>query len=248
MIKYEDIENVNEKLKTTDIKGKDYVEVNQRVKAFRMLYPEGIIDNRLASNIAGVCVFKAQVGYYEEDGCVRWLATGYAYEKEDSTFINKTSYIENCETSAVGRALGMLSLGIGTSIASAEEVVNAINNQNITKEDAENYVLDFGKHAGLKLAELPSSYLHWLYENNANCKQMIDLLGLIQSDDEIIESTIIIQDIMKLIDETGLDLDKIKEKYKIDSLSGTEVSVLKTIKNKLEKLKETKAKVVAENE
>ena len=49
--------------------------------------------------------------------------------KEDSNFINKTSYIENCETSAVGRALGIFGIGVDTSIASAEEVLNAINNQ-----------------------------------------------------------------------------------------------------------------------
>ena len=57
------------------------------------------------------------------------IATGTAYEKENSTFINKTSYIENCETSAVGRALGMAGFGIDTSVASAEEVANAIKNQ-----------------------------------------------------------------------------------------------------------------------
>ncbi|MCQ2771082.1 MAG: hypothetical protein MJ236_04705, partial [Clostridia bacterium] len=50
-------------------------------------------------------------------------------EKESSSFINKTSFIENCETSAVGRALGFAGIGSKTSIASAEEVRNAINNQ-----------------------------------------------------------------------------------------------------------------------
>ena len=56
-------------------------------------------------------------------------ATGIAYERESTSFINKTSYIENCETSCVGRALGMLGIGIDTSIASAEEVENALENQ-----------------------------------------------------------------------------------------------------------------------
>ena len=54
---------------------------------------------------------------------------GDAYEKEDSAFINKTSYIESCETSAVGRALGMCGIGIDTSVASADEVLNAIKQQ-----------------------------------------------------------------------------------------------------------------------
>ena len=65
------------------------------------------------------------------------LGTGTAYEKESSTFINKTSYIENCETSAVGRALGMAGFGIDTSVASAEEVKNAINNQTKADENIE---------------------------------------------------------------------------------------------------------------
>ena len=62
-----------------------------------------------------------------EEGNV--IGIGHAYEKENSSFINKTSYIENCETSAVGRALGMCGFGIETSIASYEEVANAIKNQ-----------------------------------------------------------------------------------------------------------------------
>ena len=64
----------------------------------------------------------------DENGVV--LATGHAQEKESSSFINKTSFIENCETSVVGRALGMCGIGVDVSIASAEEVQNAINNQN----------------------------------------------------------------------------------------------------------------------
>ena len=145
-IKFEDIKKANETIMTTDIKGKEYAEVNQRIKAFRMVYPTGYIVTNMESNDNGVCIFKAQVGYYVEHNTVSedkndkkyqdtylekiTLATGTAYEKENSTFINKTSYIENCETSAIGRALGMAGFGIDTSIASAEEVANAIENQN----------------------------------------------------------------------------------------------------------------------
>ena len=134
---FEDIQKVNEGLKTTDIKGKDYVEVNQRIKAFRQLYPDGFIRTSLVSLEDGMCVIHAEVGVnYVEDG-MRYsvvLGTGYAYEKEQSSYINKTSYIENCETSAVGRALGMLGIGIDTSVASAEEVRNAINQQELNAE------------------------------------------------------------------------------------------------------------------
>ena len=129
MITFEQIQKANESIRTTDIKGKEYAEVNQRIKAFRQVYPTGAILTEMVSNENGVCVFKAMCGYYNDDDTMMILGIGTAYEKESSSFINKTSYIENCETSAVGRALGMCGFGIDVSIASAEEVQNAINNQ-----------------------------------------------------------------------------------------------------------------------
>ncbi len=128
-ITYENIEKANSQLKTTDVKGTPYTEVHQRIKAFRMVYPTGYITTKMESNSNGVCVFRSHVGYYE-NGQKHELGVGTAYEKENSSFINKTSYIENCETSAVGRALGMAGFGIDISVASVEEVKNAINNQN----------------------------------------------------------------------------------------------------------------------
>lgn len=125
MCNWEEIQKANETIKTTDIKGKDYAEVNQRIKAFRMVYPTGSITTEIVSLVDGVVTMKTTIK--DNEGNV--LSTGYAYEKENSTFINKTSFIENCETSAVGRALGMCGFGIDTSVASAEEVRNAIENQ-----------------------------------------------------------------------------------------------------------------------
>lgn len=129
MISFEDIKKANETIKTTDIKGKEYAEVNQRIKAFRMVYPQGTIETALVKCENGMCIMRAEVMIREENG-MRVLGTGTAYEKENSSFINKTSYIENCETSAVGRALGMAGFGIDTSIASYEEVANAMQQQN----------------------------------------------------------------------------------------------------------------------
>lgn len=131
-IKFEDIQEANKIIKTTDVKGKQYAEVNQRIKAFRMLYPTGTIETEMMSNEDGICIFRANI--YDGE---KLLGTGTAYERENSTFINKTSYIENCETSAVGRALGMCGLGIDTSLASAEEVQNAIANQQTVKSKKE---------------------------------------------------------------------------------------------------------------
>lgn len=111
-------------METINIKGKEYIPVNERIKEFWKRYPDGNIITEILSNQDGVCVIKAEVWVNDER-----KATGHAYEKETSSFINKTSYIENCETSAVGRALGILGIGIDTSIASAEEVDNAIYQQ-----------------------------------------------------------------------------------------------------------------------
>lgn len=125
MITFEDIKKANDTIATMNIAGKDYAEVNQRIKAFRMVYPEGTINTEIISLENGVCTMKATA---MNEGKI--LGTGFAQEKEGSTFINKTSYIENCETSAVGRALGMCGFGIDTSVCSAEELQNALNNQN----------------------------------------------------------------------------------------------------------------------
>ncbi len=132
---FEDIQKANESIKTTEIKGKQYAEVNQRIKAFRQLYPEGFIKTEILSLEGGIVTMQAKVGWYFADGSEVILATGTAQEKETTSYINKTSYIENCETSAVGRALGMIALGVDTSIASAEEVENAISGQEQMKQD-----------------------------------------------------------------------------------------------------------------
>lgn len=125
MNKSEEIQKANGTLKSTDIKGKGYIEVNQRIKAFRQVYPTGTISTDIVSLENGVVMMKTTV--LDDNG--KTLATGLAYEKESSSFINKTSFIENCETSAIGRALGFCGFGIDSSVASAEEVENAIINQ-----------------------------------------------------------------------------------------------------------------------
>lgn len=125
MATWEAIENVNRVLNPVDVKGKGYIEVNQRVKAFRMIYPEGAIVTEIIDCANGVVTMKATA--IDNEGKI--LATGFANEKESASFINKTSYIENCETSAVGRALGFCGFGIDTSICSADELNNALEQQ-----------------------------------------------------------------------------------------------------------------------
>ena len=76
------------------------------------------------------CVCKCTIA----DNSGRVIATGHAHEERSASNINKTSFVENCETSAVGRALAMLGIGIDTSIASANEVSDAIAKQESKKE------------------------------------------------------------------------------------------------------------------
>jgi len=130
---FEEIQRANSTLSTMDIKGKAYVLVNERIKAFRMLYPDGIIETELLNDTDGRCVFKAIIR--KPDGDI--LGTGHAYEVEAASYINKTSYIENCETSAVGRALAMCGIGIDTSVASYEEVDMAIKKQDAMQEKSQ---------------------------------------------------------------------------------------------------------------
>ena len=138
-VTYDVIKKANEEIKPIKIERydkkqgkmvvKEYAEVHERVKAFRMVYPNGFIITECLSDEEGRCVFKASVGFYDDDGEPKTIGTGMAYEMEKASKINSTSYIENCETSAVGRALGFCGFGIDSSIASAEETNHAIDQQ-----------------------------------------------------------------------------------------------------------------------
>lgn len=183
---FEELQKANETLSTMDIKGKNYVLVNERVKAFRMLYPEGTITTEILDLHDGVVVMKSTV----LDGDGKVLASGMAYEKETSSYINKTSYIENCETSAVGRALGFLGIGVDTSIASYEEVQNAVNNQEkkpekyakyktatISQDEAKNLVQELQRN-GAKLDYWLNKYSISKFDE-LTPEQMIEIYGAI---------------------------------------------------------------------
>ena len=117
----------NYKFKTTNIRGKQYVEVNERIKFFRQEdeYKNWTLSTEFTALDSDMCVCKAIVA----DPAQRIIASGHAHEERSSSHINKTSYVENCETSAIGRALAMMGIGIDTSIASANEVNDAIAKQ-----------------------------------------------------------------------------------------------------------------------
>lgn len=113
------------KLKTVNIKGKEYVEVNERIKYFRKTYPKYSLTSEVLEKTSDSILIIASI--LNEEG--RVIANGLAEENRGSSYINKTSYVENCETSAWGRALANFGIGLDTSVASADEVQNAIANQ-----------------------------------------------------------------------------------------------------------------------
>ena len=123
----------NYKFKTTNIRGKQYVEVNERIKFFRQeeQYKNWTLMSEFTHLDADVAVCKATIA----DDKGRVVSTGHAHEERGSSNINKTSFVENCETSAIGRALAMLGIGIDTSIASANEVEEAIAKQQAMIDD-----------------------------------------------------------------------------------------------------------------
>jgi len=118
----------NYQFKTTNIKGKAYVEVNERIKFFRLdeQYKGYCLESEMVHLTNDTVCIKAII----KDVSDRIVATGIAYEEKGASRINSTSYVENCETSAWGRALANLGIGIDTSIASSSEVSIAIANQN----------------------------------------------------------------------------------------------------------------------
>lgn len=125
MFTYENITDVNATLPRIDIKGKRYTLVSSRVQAFRRLIPDGSISTEILSLNEETVVMRATIT--DETG--RILATGTAFECKGASFINRTSFVENCETSAVGRALAMLGIGSEEQMCSAEELVTALRNQ-----------------------------------------------------------------------------------------------------------------------
>ncbi len=106
-----------------EIHGKVYLTVARRIDDFRKStsYKNWSIETAKVEAQDPYVVIKATIRNAEN----RIVATGYAEESRTYGKINKTSALENAETSAVGRALAFLGLG-GSEIASADEVSNAI--------------------------------------------------------------------------------------------------------------------------
>ena len=141
-----------------NIRGKEYKTVALRVAEFREKFPNYFLTTEIVKIDDDQCIIKAYAGIHKDDGQNQVFATGHAQEFRKASQINGTSYVENCETSAIGRALASLGIG-GTEFASANEVVNAIHQQNNpVKEEvseaeltvAKNKLLEASKEGKLK--------------------------------------------------------------------------------------------------
>ena len=123
-------------MKTIDIHGKPYVMVKDRIDEFHKNNPNGSITTEVHSGYSkDFFIVKAVV--IPDIKNEKRIFTGHAMEEIGSSQINKTSCLENAETSAIGRALGALNIGIIDSYASANEVANAIHQQENTKPVSE---------------------------------------------------------------------------------------------------------------
>lgn len=116
-------------MKTVDIKGRKYVTVNERIKYFVKHKTGYALLTEIIKVTDDECIIRATA--YDENN--RPVATGHAQEFRNASNINKTSYVENCETSAIGRCLAVLGIGIDEEIASADEVQNALERANSEK-------------------------------------------------------------------------------------------------------------------
>ena len=135
-------------MKSVNIKGKEYITVNERLIYFRSQpqFKGWRISEELVSLDEKEGLFKVTI--INPDGFE--MAVAHAQEYRDSSYINKTSFVENGFTSALGRALGYLGIGINTAIASADEVQTAVKNQPEKQDDNRPWLSEDNKNAVLK--------------------------------------------------------------------------------------------------
>lgn len=177
---------------TVVIHGKVYETVALRVQKFRDAHKDYSLETEIVCRDIEVVAMKALI----RDPSGRIVATGHAEEYRSSSTINKTSALENAETSAIGRALAAFGLG-GTEFATADEVANAITSKppapaasgqgvkdaalaNLTAGRRQ-VVLDTGVQIQDKMAEGKDFDALGLYESITDSDERVALWGLLNS-------------------------------------------------------------------
>jgi transposase len=135
----EKINRIEKSFKTMNIKGKQYVEVKERIKylAYDFTGNYSITTEFWHYPESKTWVVKATLTM--EQGGMSSVYTGLAQEVESDSYkdVNHTSALENCETSAIGRACAMAGIGVDISIASADEMNKALNRINKAPQDTQ---------------------------------------------------------------------------------------------------------------
>jgi hypothetical protein len=125
--------------KAVDIKGKKYVLVSDRVLYFNETYPKGCIATEMLSTPEAKHIIIKAIVYPDGANSTRFF-TGHSQAVIGDGYINKTAALENAETSAVGRALAMMGIGVIDSIASVDEIKKATakmpQNVDLPEEDS----------------------------------------------------------------------------------------------------------------
>lgn len=186
---------------TIKIHGKEYLEVKDRVAWFRKECPHWSINTDIVNinEKDGTIIIKATVS--DETG--RIMGAGHAHEFRDdpSSMVNKYSHVENCETSAIGRALASIGYGIDDSYASANEIEIANNKKSRTEKkekiqpdtdfegDWQNAIIPIGKNKGKKLGELSAKQRQWYLEDYEANEDYPDSLAFRKACDNCIEET-----------------------------------------------------------
>lgn len=260
-------------LKTIKIKGQDYVQVSERIRHFRTSedYKGWAIEVEWLRIDEDIAIARAIIR--DAEGVAKSMGTTMEKREErkegEKVKINETSHVENCETSAIGRALGILGIGIaGGEVASYEEVlrakkqqiINSINNMIDEKNRDEFEERDFSLMNLEELEEIEKQLQ--IQEKNKICKSIVemctqedigeilkkyrtnnlgnlDLKDLIYLHDRIVTSNQIvskkdIQDLKKIADTLGNDIEKYVEKNykkKLEELTKREYKKIKKILN-----------------
>lgn len=146
-----------------------YETVEDRLARFWRDHPQARIETAMMAYDGDSCIFRAEI-YFDATQSAP-TATGYAEEVKGSSPVNRTSFVENCETSAIGRALancGYATHGkrpsreemakvsragapnLASSPSSAQTEITTIGGQQIRTEKQANYAKALGKKAGME--------------------------------------------------------------------------------------------------
>ena len=127
----------NEKSLSMNIKGKNYLSVATRLGLLRKYFgTRATISTKILENTEKRVLMKASIFIDRE-----LVSNGYSEQFRGSSMVNKTSALMNCETSAVGRALGLLGL-TNDNVASADEVKQALETQETKESDKSPLTVD----------------------------------------------------------------------------------------------------------